>query len=144
MLFLFQTLLAKALYDNVAETPDELAFKRGDVLSILEQDANGLEGWWLCSFRGKQGIAPGNRLKLLSGMTENGYPENMYQTPPSTNKNWHRRSWDVISNQVLEAYAMSCSSLPMFTARVWYICTVDLGRSFQTAIEWYIFVFLVL
>lgn len=96
-----ETLLAKALYDNVAETPDELAFKRGDVLSILEQDANGLEGWWLCSFRGKQGIAPGNRLKLLSGMTENGYSENMYQTPPSTNKNWHRRSWDVISNQVV-------------------------------------------
>ena len=98
--FILQTLLAKALYDNAAETPDELAFRRGDVLEVLEQDANGLEGWWLCAFRGKQGIAPGNRLKLLSGMTENGHPENLYQTPPSGIKHWHRRSWDVSSNQV--------------------------------------------
>ncbi|XP_056009283.1 enhancer of filamentation 1-like isoform X3 [Ostrea edulis] len=96
-----QILLAKALYDNIAETPDELAFRRGDVLTVIEQDANGLEGWWLCSYRGRQGIAPGNRLKLLSGMTENGHPENVYQTPPSSNKNWNRRSWDVSSHQVL-------------------------------------------
>lgn len=96
-----ETLLAKALYDNLAETPDELAFKRGDVLTVLEQDFNGLEGWWFCSLRGKQGIAPGNRLKMLSGMTENGHPENLYQTPPSSNKNWHRRSWDVSNNQVV-------------------------------------------
>ncbi|KAK7492246.1 hypothetical protein BaRGS_00016543 [Batillaria attramentaria] len=62
--------LAKALYDNIAETPDELAFRRGDVLTILEQDTGGLDGWWLCSLRGRQGIAPGNRLKILSGMVE--------------------------------------------------------------------------
>ncbi|XP_059148859.1 breast cancer anti-estrogen resistance protein 1-like isoform X2 [Physella acuta] len=60
--------LAKALYDNIAETPDELAFRRGDVLTVVEQDTSGLEGWWLCSLRGKHGIAPGNRLKILSGM----------------------------------------------------------------------------
>ncbi|CAL1545758.1 unnamed protein product [Lymnaea stagnalis] len=60
--------LAKALYDNIAETPDELAFRRGDVLTVVEQDTNGLDGWWLCSLRGKHGIAPGNRLKILSGM----------------------------------------------------------------------------
>ncbi|GFO25373.1 breast cancer anti-estrogen resistance protein 1 [Plakobranchus ocellatus] len=63
--------LAKALYDNIAETPDELAFRRGDVLTVVEQDASGLEGWWLCSLRGKHGIAPGNRLKILSGMGDN-------------------------------------------------------------------------
>ncbi|XP_035826996.1 breast cancer anti-estrogen resistance protein 1 [Aplysia californica] len=61
--------LAKALYDNIAETPDELAFRRGDVLTVLEQEPGGLEGWWLCSVRGKHGIAPGNRLKILSGMS---------------------------------------------------------------------------
>ncbi|KAH9515587.1 Breast cancer anti-estrogen resistance protein 1 [Bulinus truncatus] len=64
--------LAKALYDNIAETPDELAFRRGDVLTVLEQDTKGLDGWWLCSLRGKHGIAPGNRLKILSGMGEPG------------------------------------------------------------------------
>ncbi|RUS80601.1 hypothetical protein EGW08_011656 [Elysia chlorotica] len=62
--------LAKALFDNIAETPDELAFRRGDVLTVVEQDASGLEGWWLCSLRGKHGIAPGNRLKILSGMND--------------------------------------------------------------------------
>ncbi|XP_076469790.1 enhancer of filamentation 1-like isoform X2 [Babylonia areolata] len=62
--------LAKALYDNVAETPDELSFRRGDVVTVLDQDTAGLEGWWLCSLRGRQGIAPGNRLKILSGMGE--------------------------------------------------------------------------
>ncbi|XP_021380388.1 enhancer of filamentation 1-like isoform X2 [Mizuhopecten yessoensis] len=67
-----QSLLAKAVYDNYAETPDEVAFRRGDVLTVLEQDTGGLEGWWLCSFRGKQGIAPGNRLKLITGMHESG------------------------------------------------------------------------
>ncbi|KAI8759366.1 protein YSC84, partial [Biomphalaria glabrata] len=64
--------LAKALYDNIAETPDELAFRRGDVLTVLEQDTKGLEGWWLCSLRNKHGIAPGNRLKIVSGMGEAG------------------------------------------------------------------------
>ncbi|CAG5114484.1 unnamed protein product, partial [Candidula unifasciata] len=62
--------LAKALFDNVAEASDELAFRRGEVLTVLEQNTKGLEGWWLCSLRGKQGIAPGNRLKILSGLSE--------------------------------------------------------------------------
>lgn len=66
-----QTLLAKAVYDNIAETPDEIAFRRGDVLTVIETDTNGLEGWWLCSFRGKQGIAPGNRLKILTKVVHN-------------------------------------------------------------------------
>jgi hypothetical protein len=64
--------LAKALYDNMAETPDELAFRRGDVLTVLEQDTGGLLGWWLCSLRGRQGIAPGNRLTILTGMLDSG------------------------------------------------------------------------
>lgn len=62
--------LAKALYDNIAESPDELAFRRGDVLTVMEQNTSGLDGWWLCSLRGRQGIAPGNRLKILSGMVD--------------------------------------------------------------------------
>ncbi|XP_041454439.1 enhancer of filamentation 1-like isoform X2 [Lytechinus variegatus] len=62
--------LAKALYDNTAEAPDELAFRKGDIVTVLEQNTGGLEGWWLCSLNGRQGIAPGNRLKLLAGIYE--------------------------------------------------------------------------
>ncbi|XP_066579030.1 embryonal Fyn-associated substrate [Amia ocellicauda] len=61
------TVLAKALFDNAAESADELAFRKGDILMVLEQgEAGGAGGgWWLCSLHGRQGIAPGNRLRLL-------------------------------------------------------------------------------
>ncbi|KAG7252409.1 hypothetical protein CRUP_036135, partial [Coryphaenoides rupestris] len=60
--------LAKALFDNVAESPDELSFRKGDIMTVLERDTQGLDGWWLCSLHGRQGIVPGNRLKILVGM----------------------------------------------------------------------------
>lgn len=75
--------LAKALYDNTAEAPDELAFRKGDIVTVLEQNTGGLEGWWLCSLNGRQGIAPGNRLKLLAGIYES--PNN-----PMTNASPHK------------------------------------------------------
>lgn len=53
-LFIFQKLYAKAIYDNVADTSDELAFRKGDVLAVIEQDADGCQGWWLCLLRGRQ------------------------------------------------------------------------------------------
>ncbi|KRX46914.1 Breast cancer anti-estrogen resistance protein 1 [Trichinella murrelli] len=60
---------AEALYDNNAEWPDELTFRRGDVLKVLERNpAKGLaQGWWLCfdPSTGKTGIAPSNRLKSM-------------------------------------------------------------------------------
>ncbi|XP_026792544.3 embryonal Fyn-associated substrate isoform X1 [Pangasianodon hypophthalmus] len=59
------TVLAKALYDNAAESPEELAFRKGDILMVLEQEQDGGPGWWLCSLHGRQGIAPANRLRLL-------------------------------------------------------------------------------
>ncbi|KAF0024433.1 hypothetical protein F2P81_023235 [Scophthalmus maximus] len=97
-------LMAKALYDNVPESPEELAFRKGDILTVIEQNTGGLEGWWLCSLHGRQGIAPGNRLKLLIGpmfdpqspaaaaaaQSPQGYQQNpgagsqgVYQVPPS-------------------------------------------------------------
>ncbi|XP_043562977.1 breast cancer anti-estrogen resistance protein 1 isoform X3 [Chiloscyllium plagiosum] len=66
--------LAKALYDNVAESPDELTFRKGDIMTVLERNTGGLEGWWLCSLHGRQGIVPGNRLKILVGMYEKKQP----------------------------------------------------------------------
>ncbi|KAG8455417.1 hypothetical protein GDO86_001560 [Hymenochirus boettgeri] len=45
---------------------------------VLERDAPSLGGWWRCSLRGQQGIAPGNRLQLLP---ETSIQENEYQAP---------------------------------------------------------------
>ncbi|XP_040893505.1 breast cancer anti-estrogen resistance protein 1 isoform X3 [Toxotes jaculatrix] len=73
--------LAKALYDNVAESPDELSFRKGDIMTVLERDTQGLDGWWLCSLHGRQGIVPGNRLKILVGMYDS---KQQLQTTPST------------------------------------------------------------
>eukprot|EP00057_Strongylocentrotus_purpuratus_P004024 XP_003727857.1 PREDICTED: breast cancer anti-estrogen resistance protein 1 isoform X2 [Strongylocentrotus purpuratus] len=83
--------LAKALYDNTAEAPDELAFRKGDIVTVLEQNTGGLEGWWLCSLNGRQGIAPGNRLKLLAGI---------YESPnhPNTNTSPHKHVQNVSSS----------------------------------------------
>ena len=53
-MYLFQNCVARALYDNIAESPDELAFRKGDTLTVLEQNTGGIEGWWLCSLRGRQ------------------------------------------------------------------------------------------
>ncbi|XP_077191784.1 cas scaffolding protein family member 4 isoform X2 [Paroedura picta] len=76
--------LAKALYDNKAECPDELAFRRGDILTVLEQDPLGSEGWWKCSLHGKQGLAPANRLQLLtpSPVSSNLHNSQGLQTSP--------------------------------------------------------------
>ncbi|KAK2841777.1 hypothetical protein Q5P01_011977 [Channa striata] len=73
--------LAKALFDNVAESPDELSFRKGDIMTVLERDTQGLDGWWLCSLHGRQGIVPGNRLKILVGMYDS---KQQQQSSPST------------------------------------------------------------
>ncbi|KAM5134880.1 cas scaffolding protein family member 4 [Mantella aurantiaca] len=59
-------MLAKALYDNKAECSDELAFRKGDILTVLEQNIFGSEGWWRCYLHGRQGLAPANRLQLFT------------------------------------------------------------------------------
>ncbi|XP_075295119.1 cas scaffolding protein family member 4 isoform X2 [Opisthocomus hoazin] len=87
--------LAKALYDNKAECSDELAFRKGDILTVLDQNVIGSEGWWKCSLHGRQGLAPANRLQLLAASqalllplsTRSGSAEspvgqqNIYQVP---------------------------------------------------------------
>lgn len=95
----YKNLMARALYDNVPECAEELSFRKGDILTVIEQNTGGLEGWWLCSLHGRQGIAPGNRLKLLIGpVTETprhdipkqeaslqpGYQHQLYQSPKSS------------------------------------------------------------
>ncbi|NXO15083.1 CASS4 protein, partial [Oriolus oriolus] len=77
--------LAKALYDNKAECSDELAFRRGDIVTVLERHVPGSEGWWRCSLHGRHGLAPANRLQLLPARseqpTEPPAGHNIYQVP---------------------------------------------------------------
>ncbi|NWY26776.1 CASS4 protein, partial [Pheucticus melanocephalus] len=73
--------LAKALYDNKAECSDELAFRRGDIVTVLEQHVAGSQGWWHCSLHGHQGLAPANRLQLLPPSTEPPAAHSIYQVP---------------------------------------------------------------
>lgn len=90
--------MARALYDNIAESPDELAFRRGDTLTVLEQNTAGIEGWWLCALRGRQGICPGNRLRIVAGVYED-----QGQGQGTLQRQGKRRSWHVQPNKVSES-----------------------------------------
>ena len=93
--------LGKALYDNIAETPDELAFRRGDILTIIDRQVVGLDGWWLCQLRGKKGIAPANRLQLLAAGIQPPEEEQPRQNcATKAEKTWNRRSWNICPDKV--------------------------------------------
>ncbi|CAI2724185.1 unnamed protein product [Schistosoma spindalis] len=89
-----KTFLARAIYDNLSENPTELNFSRGDIITVLDRNPSGLNGWWVCSIRGQLGIAPGNRLELL-GLINNNKEQNnsdVYDDPtgwciPNDNNN---------------------------------------------------------
>ncbi|CAH8471661.1 unnamed protein product [Schistosoma curassoni] len=89
-----KTFLARAIYDNLSENPTELNFSRGDLITVLDRNPSGLNGWWICSIRGQLGIAPGNRLELL-GLINNNKEQNnsdIYDDPtgwciPNDNNN---------------------------------------------------------
>jgi len=56
------------VYDNHADAPDELTIRKGDIVTVIEKDIDGLTGWWLCLLHGQQGIVPGNRLKVIPSL----------------------------------------------------------------------------
>ena len=56
--------ILQALYDYTAMHSDELSFKEGDILSLLERVDKGL--WWRATFRGKSGLAPANYIEVVS------------------------------------------------------------------------------
>jgi hypothetical protein len=58
--------LAVALYNNDVDDEDELEFRKGDLLTVLIENPNGLHGWWLCEHKGKCGLCPANRLRPVS------------------------------------------------------------------------------
>jgi hypothetical protein len=67
--------LAIALYNNNVDDEDELEFHKGDILTVLIENPNGLNGWWLCEHKGKCGLCPGNRLKLISDTNKSNEPK---------------------------------------------------------------------
>uniref|UniRef100_A0A8D0HLD3 Embryonal Fyn-associated substrate n=1 Tax=Sphenodon punctatus TaxID=8508 RepID=A0A8D0HLD3_SPHPU len=87
-----QAQLCRALYDNVAECPDELSFRKGDLMVLLQAEGPALAGWHLCSLHGQQGIVPANRVRVLPepgspGLTPRGKesaPSDLYQVPRLT------------------------------------------------------------
>lgn len=46
--------LVRALYTNHPESKNELYFKKGEILTVIEHDYDGQVGWWLCSVRGQR------------------------------------------------------------------------------------------
>ena len=58
--------LARALFTNIAEAADELSFKKGDIVSVIEKDYGGVNGWWLCQLHGRSGIVPFNYVQELT------------------------------------------------------------------------------
>ncbi|XP_053556512.1 breast cancer anti-estrogen resistance protein 1 [Bombina bombina] len=113
----YLNVLAKALYDNVAESPDELSFRKGDIMTVLERNTQGLDGWWLCSLHGRQGIVPGNRLKILVGMydkKQGGGDQSQQkpqpqpqQQPPQTTQPYNQGVYNVLStsNQYIHMHS---------------------------------------
>ena len=76
--------LAKALYDNISDSCDELTFRRGDVLTVVEISPEGLDGWWLCELHDKRGICPGNRLRVIAGSGLNSQTNSRENSRPSS------------------------------------------------------------
>ncbi len=66
-------LLAKARYNNIAEAPDELSFRQGDVVTVVQKDFNKQVDWWLCELRGKRGMVPANYFEVFHDHDSTSY-----------------------------------------------------------------------
>jgi len=55
---------AKALFDYEARAPDELSFKRRDIITVLDKDEED-EGWYRGEINGKTGLFPNNYVQLI-------------------------------------------------------------------------------
>lgn len=84
---------------------------------MTDQNPDGLNGWWLCSLRGRrQGLVPANRLKVLEfnevrtssikSMSESlssqlTHPSEIYEnTSDGSTLKGKRRSWHIMPNKV--------------------------------------------
>jgi hypothetical protein len=56
----------RAIYDYVAQRPDELSLKIGDIVNVLAKQE---DSWWLGSLRGAQGVFPSTFVEQLPEST---------------------------------------------------------------------------
>ena len=56
---------ARALFDYNAENNDELTFKKGEIIIVLETQVED-SGWWKGEINGNVGLFPDNFVELLS------------------------------------------------------------------------------
>ncbi|NXI83335.1 CASS4 protein, partial [Rhipidura dahli] len=117
--------LAKALYDNKAECSDELAFRRGDILTVLEQQVLGSQGWWRCSLHGRHGLAPANRLQLLPPTparsdrpTEPPPGHDIYQVPSVPKATVQSATYEKMEGWVQPAPAQAVYQVPALAAQL--------------------------
>nr|2A08_A Chain A, Hypothetical 41.8 kDa protein in SPO13-ARG4 intergenic region [Saccharomyces cerevisiae]2A08_B Chain B, Hypothetical 41.8 kDa protein in SPO13-ARG4 intergenic region [Saccharomyces cerevisiae] len=54
---------AVALYNFAGEQPGDLAFKKGDVITILKK-SDSQNDWWTGRTNGKEGIFPANYVRV--------------------------------------------------------------------------------
>lgn len=66
-------LLARARYNNVAESTDELSFRQGDIVTVVKKDFNKQVDWWLCELRGKVGMVPANYFEVFHNHDSSEY-----------------------------------------------------------------------
>uniref|UniRef100_A0A3Q1HGQ3 SH3 domain-containing protein n=1 Tax=Anabas testudineus TaxID=64144 RepID=A0A3Q1HGQ3_ANATE len=115
--------LAKALYDNTAECADELAFRRGDIITVMDQNVAGTSGWWMCSLYGRHGLAPANRLQLLpqtgttAGSVSHTLPnpqksEWIYDVPVGS-ESPHQASYDTLPSKAVCRQLHGTGAMPI-------------------------------
>ena len=124
---------AIALYENDAESEDELNFKKNDLLQILQYDYLGMEGWWLCKLVKTNliGLAAGNRLKIvndekilsrvnsmLNQKSTNSNNSSSNNTPNKTNNTNSIISASSSSSSILSSSSYSNSTLSSFNSNV--------------------------
>lgn len=64
---------ARALYDYEARAPDELSFRRNDVIVVRKADEED-DGWYHGELDGKSGLFPNNYVQLITAEKPSGKP----------------------------------------------------------------------
>jgi hypothetical protein len=102
---------AISLYDNEAESDDELNFQANELVQILQFDYLGMDGWYLCKLikTNQVGLAAGNRLKIINDDKQLLAKFNLILSKNSLNNN-NTLSKTVNINSSITSIFSTCSS----------------------------------
>ena len=73
---------ARALFDYAARAPDELNFKKNDVILILGKDKED-DGWYIGELAGQKGLFPNNYVQLVTPAAGAASSSGSIPTPPT-------------------------------------------------------------